>query len=365
MKRRMRLAITGCGAISAKHLEAVVANGNTYELVAVCDVAYDRARAFGATAAMKLGAPAPAVYADDGELLKVEQPDVLAIATPSAFHVDAILRALDAGAHVIAEKPLALSTNDLDRIEKAASAANRLVTVCYVTRFAPHIRALSAKLSRGSFGQVRHASLSIYWNRNPAYYEQARWRGTWKMDGGALMNQCTHGLDLLQWVSGSEPTRVHSEIRRLAAPIEAEDFGTAIMSFQSGVTATFVGTVATYPQNLGATMTVLGDRGTVQLGGVGLGDVLAWRFADNAEDEEQRAIAGDFEGVDGRGGHTGVYDDLAAAILDRRPPVVTLSDARRSVELVLAMYKSARLSQAVTFPLSFSTEEMIDYHLTQ
>lgn len=354
----LRLGLVGCGAISQKHLAAIYGNNPTYGLTAVCDVDSVRAHGTAESYSTETDRPKPQVFSSVERMLADLPLDVVAISTPSAYHADAIVQSLESGAHVIAEKPLALMTADLDRIEEAAKVAKKKVTACYVTRFAPHIRRLAVELEHGRLGDIYHVGLSIYWNRNEDYYKQAPWRGTWELDGGALMNQCTHGIDLLQWIAGGKPKSVQAELRRFERPIEAEDFGTALISFQNGAVATFTGTVVTYPTNLGTQLTVVGSKGTVQLGGNGLNRVTAWRINGDDDGVEERIMAGDYGVIQGKAGHAGVYEDLADAIKNDSDPKVTLADARRSVDVVLGIYQSAKVGAQVTFPVSFGTNQM-------
>jgi predicted dehydrogenase len=303
----------------------------------------------------------PGTWSDYYELLSDQRPDVVAIATASHLHAQMAVDAFKGGAHVLVEKPLALSAADLEQVRLAKDAAGTQGTVGYVLRFLPHIRALKEAVDADRFGRILHASINVHWNRNAGYYEQARWRGTWERDGGALMNQCTHGIDMLQWIVGSPARRVHGTIRRFQRPIEAEDFGTAIVEFESGAVGTIVGSVNVYPTNHDETLSVFGEKGTVVIGGRSLNEVLTWEFEDSEENEAEavRRLARNDAGRPV--GHHALYADFLQAIREDREPLVTIEDAARSVQIVLGIYKSAKEGRPVGLPTDFATTDMHNY----
>lgn len=344
---RQTIGLIGCGAIARKHVAAILELRDELQITQLCDISTERMDAM-ASMVVEAGDKAPSQYTNYQALL-ARPPDIVAIATSSDSHTRIGVEAFAAGCHVVLEKPVALSTDDSVAIVDALrSSSGQVGTVGYILRFLPHMRALKKAVDSGRFGRVLHASVSIHWNRNVSYYEQAPWRGTWEKDGGALMNQCTHGIDLLQWIVGSKPMRVSGTIRRFQRPIEAEDFGTATVEFGSGAVGTLVGTVNVYPSNHDTTLSVFGEKGTVVIGGTGLNEIVTWQFDGK---EPLREVAG-------RTGHLGLYDDLLESIRDKRDPTVTIEDATRSVEIVLGIYKSARDGHKVDLPCQFSTSEM-------
>jgi len=167
-------------------------------------------------------------------MLEREHPDICAIATESGYHPRIAVDCLEAGAHVICEKPMALSTADADARSPPQEAAHRKLAVCFQNRFNAPVQKARQALEAGRFGRVLHGMIQVRWNRDAGYYRQAPWRGTWALDGGTLMNQCTHGIDLLQWMMGEDAVRVQAATRRFLRPIEAEDFGAAVVEFKSG-----------------------------------------------------------------------------------------------------------------------------------
>jgi len=357
-----RIVLIGCGRISSKHIEAALANKEQLQLVACCDPVLDRAqRRAQEYCTGSRGADAQ-VYADYREMLKKEKPDICAIATESGYHPRIAMDCLEAGSHVICEKPMALSIHDADAMIAAARRNNRRLAVCFQNRFnAPVQRARGAR-EAGRFGKMLHGMIQVRWNRDEEYYKQAPWRGTWDLDGGTLMNQCTHGIDLLQWMMGEDAVRVQAATRRFLRPIEAEDFGVAIVEFASGAVGIIEGSADVFPQNLNETLSLFGEKGTVIIGGLAVNKIETWRFADAATvgDTEEKVLdptAEDPPTVYGFG-HTALYADFLDALEQDREPLVNGEAGKKALELILAIYKSQRIGQPVTLPIEFSTSEM-------
>jgi predicted dehydrogenase len=208
------LALIGCGRISFKHIEAVVRNADRIRLVACCDPRGERAEAKAAEYRKAFPGAEVAVYADYREMLVKEKPEICAVATESGLHPRIAIDCLEAGAHVLCEKPMALSTSDAEAMNAAARKAGRKLAVSFQNRFNAPVKKARAAYEAGRFGRMLHGSIQVRWNRNESYYAEAPWRGTWAMDGGTLMNQCTHGIDLLQWMMGEDAVRVQAATRR-------------------------------------------------------------------------------------------------------------------------------------------------------
>lgn len=358
-----KIAIIGCGRISSKHIEAALGNKDRVQLIACCDPVLDRAqrRAQEYRAGLSAGNVA-AVYADYNEMLVKEKPDICAIATESGYHSRIAIDCLEAGSHVICEKPMALSTHDADAMIVAARRNNKKLAVCFQNRFnAPVQRARAARES-GRFGKMLHGMIQVRWNRDEEYYQQAPWRGTWDLDGGTLMNQCTHGIDLLQWMMGEDAVRVQAATRRFLRPIEAEDFGAAIVEFASGAVGIIEGSADVFPKNLNETLSLFGEKGTVVIGGLAVNKIETWRFADatTVGDTEEKVLdpaAKDPPTVYGFG-HTALYADFLDALEQDREPLVNGEAGKKALEIILAIYKSQKTGQSVTLPVEFSTSEM-------
>ena len=344
----MKYALIGCGRIAVNHIKAVVNNG--LDLVAVCDLVPEHIDILFE----KTGyTGTPVRYTDYRKMLS-EHPELelAAIATDSGVHAEIALACLDAGLNVIVEKPMAMSMADADRIIAKADETKRLVSVCHQNRFNLAVQRMRRALEQGRFGRLSHGSVHVRWNRNRAYYEQAPWRGKWASDGGALMNQCIHGIDLLRWMLGDEVEEVYGQTRQQFHDyLECEDVGLAVLKFKNGAIATIEGTVNVYPKNLEETLYLFGEKGTVKLGGTSCNNIDVWDFADaDPEDEESRGLTEATSNVYGNG-HTSLYADMLSAISEGRQPYIDAEAGRRALEVVLAIYKSQLTGQPVRLPL--------------
>jgi UDP-N-acetyl-2-amino-2-deoxyglucuronate dehydrogenase len=218
-------------------------------------------------------------------------------------------------------------------------------------------------LEAGRFGRMLHGSVQVRWNRNEAYYAEAPWRGTWAQDGGTLMNQCTHGIDLLQWMMGEDAVRVQAATRRFLRPIEAEDFGAAVVEFASGAVGIIEGTADVYPTNLNETLSLFGERGSVVIGGIAVNKIETWRFADTETigDSESAVLdPGEKDPPTVYGfGHAALFAEVLDAIEAGREPLVSGDKGKKALEIILAIYESQKTGHAVELPSVFSTREMI------
>jgi len=237
---------------------------------------------------------------------------------------------------------MALSTADAADMIEAAKKNSKKLAVCFQNRFNAPVRKMREAYEKGRFGRVLHGMIQIRWNRNESYYSEAPWRGTWEEDGGTLMNQCTHGIDLLQWMMGEDAVRVQAQTRRFVRPIEAEDFGCAIVEFASGA----VGIV----------------EGSAVIGGVAVNKMETWRFSDAASvgDTEEAVLDGkekDPPTVYGFG-HTALFADVIDSIEKNREPLTSGENSRKALEIILAIYESQKTGKAVDLPSKFSTLDM-------
>ena len=357
-----RVALIGCGRISFKHIEAFIDNKDFMTLVATCDPVVDRAEAKKAEYLKSIPNSKIEVFADYKEMLSVIKPDIVTIATESGKHRDIAIDCLNAGAHVICEKPMALSTKDAQDMIDAAEKNNKKIAVCFQNRFNAPVQKLREAYDKNRFGRILHGMVQVRWNRNEAYYAEAPWRGTWEQDGGTLMNQCTHGIDLLQWMMGEDAVRVQAQTRRFLRPIEAEDFGCAIVEFASGAVGIIEGTADVYPKNLNETLSIFGEKGTAVIGGLAVNKIETWRFSD-AElvgDTEEKVLdpnAKDPPTVYGFG-HTALFKDFVKAITENREPLISGEKGKKALDIILAIYESQKTGKAIDLPNNFSTLEM-------
>ncbi len=346
---KLRYALIGCGRISPNHIAACLNHPEQLDLAGLCDVLPERAEALSA----RFGLTAP-IYTDYRQLLAEQRPQLTAVATESGGHAAIALDCIRAGSSVIVEKPIALSLEDADRLILAAREEGVKLCACHQNRFNPSIRKIREALEAGRFGRLYHGAAHIRWNRNQGYYDQAKWRGTWDQDGGALMNQCIHNIDLLRWMMGDEVIEVTAYTDRLAHPyIEAEDLGLALIRFANGSYGLVEGTTNIFPQNLEETLYLFGERGTVKAGGKSVNRLEEWRFGNVTPEEEQavRDCSEDPPNVYGFG-HTPLYTDVLEAIAEDRPPLCDGEAGRRALELVLAIYQSAASGKPVRLPMA-------------
>lgn len=352
----LRIGLIGCGRIGTKkHIEALIENVDKIETVAFCDIEKEKAQRCAKIFEERTGKRVE-VETNYKKLLKREDIDAVAIATESGLHYEITMEALTNGKHVLVEKPMALSTKHADEMIELAKRKNLKLGVCFQNRFNPPIQELRKKVEEGAFGKIYYGVATIRWNRNEGYYKQASWRGTWEQDGGALMNQCTHNIDLLQWMLGGEIEEVYGVIRNFRHPyIEAEDFGGAIIKFRGGKVGVVEGTTSIYPRNLHEKLGIFGERGTVVIGGLAVNRIEEWRF----EGEEGHPFMNlpDPDTVYGNG-HVKLYRDFVEAIEDGREPYITGEEGKKAVEIVLAIYRSAMTGKPVKFPFEFSTIDM-------
>jgi predicted dehydrogenase len=331
-------------------------------LAAVCDPVLDRAAEKVKEYQKNVPGIETAIYADYKTMLAECKPDIVTIATESGKHKEIAIDCLNAGCHVICEKPMALSTKDADAMNEAAKKAGKKLAVCFQNRFNAPVQKLRSALEAGRFGRVLHGMVQVRWNRNEAYYAEAPWRGTWAMDGGTLMNQCTHGIDLLQWMMGEDAVRVQAQTRRFMRPIEAEDFGAAIVEFKNGAVGIIEGTADIYPTNLNETLSIFGEKGSVVIGGLAVNKLETWRFVDAAAlgDTEDTALnPGEKDPPTVYGfGHEALFKDFVEALDRNRDPLITGEKGKKALEIILAIYKSQKTGQPVDLPCDFSTLEM-------
>lgn len=338
----MTYALIGCGRIAKNHVTAAVAN--KLDIAALCDLEPEKAERYAAENHLSA-----MICTDYRKMLREVRPKFVAIATESGKHAAIALDCIDASVNVLIEKPMALSIADADAIIARAAQRGVRVGVCHQNRYNRSVSQLRKAVEAGAFGRIYHAAATIRWNRSEDYYRQAKWRGTWEQDGGCLMNQCIHNIDMLQWMLGGNIESVYAQTANFAHPyIEAEDIGLAVVKFKSGALATIEGTVNVFPRNLEETLTIFGELGTVKLGGASLNRIEHWNFAGSstpADDTDE--MPPDVYGF----GHTPLYAEFMDAIVSGRKPYIAAEDGKRAMELVLAMYKSAHTGEAVRLPL--------------
>ena len=344
----MRYAIIGCGRISPNHIAAALENG--LDAVALCDI--EEAKMDETIEKFNLSNKIKK-YVDYKLMLEKEKPELVAICTESGKHGKIALNCIEANANLIIEKPIALSLEEADLIIEKANKKNIKVSACHQNRFNKAVQKIREAVEANRFGKLMHATAHIRWNRGEDYYKQAPWRGTWEQDGGALMNQCIHNIDLLRWMMGDEITEVVGMTDNLIhGYIDAEDLGMALVKFSNGSYGIIEGTTNIYPKNLEETLYIFGEKATVKAGGKSVNLIEEWEFADNLDnaDEVKQNYFENPPNVYGFG-HKPLYKDVIEAIENDRQPYVTAVDGRNALELVLAIYKSAAEGKSIKLPL--------------
>lgn len=345
----MRYALIGCGRISPNHIAA--AQNNNLEIVAICDISQDCMD--DKVAKFKLGEEVRR-YTDYIEMIEEVKPELVAICTESGKHAEIALNCIKRGINCIIEKPIALSIKDADEIIAASIKYNVKVCACHQNRFNKSVQKIREAIDMNRFGKLFYGTAHIRWCRDHEYYDRASWRGTWEQDGGALMNQCIHNIDLLRWMMGSDIVEVVGMTDKLNHDyIEAEDFGIALVRFANGSYGIIEGTTDIYPKNLEETLYIFGEKGTVKAGGQSVNVIEEWRFSDLLDDPEEVKAKFHENPPNVYGfGHTPLYADMISAIENDRQPYVTAMDGKKALELVLAIYKSASEGGIIKLPLT-------------
>ncbi|HYW33248.1 MAG TPA: Gfo/Idh/MocA family oxidoreductase [Gemmatimonas sp.] len=340
--RMIRLALAGCGRISRNHLDAV-AKIDGLEFVSVCDSDAARAEVTGAA----IGVP---WFTSIESMLAAVPSDAVVIATPSGMHPQHGILAARAGRHVISEKPMGISLAAADALVQACDDNHVQLFVVKQNRLNPPIQLLKRAIDRGRFGRIYMANCTVRWTRPQEYYDQAPWRGTWEFDGGAFMNQASHYVDLIQWLVGPVES-VMARTATLARRIEAEDTGVALLKFRSGALGTIEVTMLTFPRNLEGSITILGEKGSVKIGGTAVNKVEHWTFADYDDDdklvEQSNTNPTSVYGF----GHEAYYRNVEAVLRGEARPDTDGRAGRKSLELILGIYESAKTGREVPLPL--------------
>ncbi|MGX9707141.1 Gfo/Idh/MocA family oxidoreductase [Laceyella tengchongensis] len=332
----IRFGIVGCGHIAKKHVAAIDAVEDA-QLVAICDTNEERLKEFareGVTA-----------YTDLADMLKSDV-DVVAICTPSGLHAKLTLQVAEAKKHVIVEKPMALTLEDADAMIEACAKNGVKMAVVHPNRFRPAVVELRRQLDSGAFGKIGHANATVRWNRNQAYYDQAPWRGTKAMDGGVLMNQAIHNMDLLLWMMG-EVDEVSSYAATRIRDIEAEDTSVSVIRFKNGALGVLEAAVTIYPKNLEESLSIFGERGTAIIGGPTANWIKHWSFADLNEEEAEQVKQRVEQDPFGIPGHQCIIQDMCDAIREDRAPIVDGEAGRQALSLVIACQEAAESGKPV------------------
>ena len=342
--RKIRMAIVGCGRISANHFASIETHKNNIELVAICDI--DKNVLDSHKAQYKVNA-----YLKLEKMLEKESLDLIAICTPSGVHPDQVVIAAKHGLHIMTEKPMATRWQDGVRMVKACDKANVHLFVVKQNRRNSTLQLLKRAIEEKRFGNIHMVHLNVFWTRPQAYYDQAKWRGTWEFDGGAFMNQASHYVDLLDWLIGPVD-KIHA-MMSTTRDIEVEDTGVLNIRWRNGALGSMAVTMLTYPKNLEGSITILGEKGTVKVGGVAVNDIQQWEF-DEPKAYDDKITEANYQTTSVYGfGHPLYYKNVVDVMQGNAEPETDGREGLKSLELLIAAYLSARNGKIISLPLEY------------
>jgi UDP-N-acetyl-2-amino-2-deoxyglucuronate dehydrogenase len=343
--RRIRVAVVGCGRISANHFKAIEAHKEDLQLAAVCDT--DHAALDAAQSTHRVTG-----FSSLAELLAKCEVDMVALCTPSGLHPTQAIMAAQAGRHVMTEKPMATRWSDGLRMVRACDDAGVHLLVIKQNRRNATLQLVKRAMEQGRFGRIYMAIINVFWSRPQSYYDSAAWRGTWEFDGGALMNQASHYVDLVDWLIGPVES-VQAYVGTLARNIQVEDTATVGIRWRSGALGSVNVTMLAYPRNLEGSITILGENGTVRVGGVAVNEIQTWEFA-KPEPEDETVKSANYQTTSVYGfGHPLYYDNVVKVMRGEAAPETDGREGLRSLELLIASYMSARDGRRVALPLEY------------
>jgi UDP-N-acetyl-2-amino-2-deoxyglucuronate dehydrogenase len=343
--RKIRVAIVGCGRISKNHFGSIEQHADHLELVAVCDTSQSVLDAHSEQYKV------PGFRKLDDMLDKVK-PDLAVLCTPSGLHPSQAITVARHGVHVMTEKPMATRWSDgLDMVRACDEAGVQLFVVKQNRRNAT-LQLLKKAIEQKRFGRIWSVAVNVFWSRPQSYYDSAKWRGTWEFDGGALMNQASHYIDLLDWLIGPVDS-VMAYTGTLERAIEVEDTGVAALRWRSGAMGTLNVTMLAYPKNFEGSITILGEKGTVRIGGMAVNEIQHWEFAEPKPEDEQVKQA-NYETTSVYGfGHPVYYDNVVKTMRGEAEAETDGREGLKSLELLIALYLSARDGTRIALPLEY------------
>ena len=340
--KQLNFAVIGCGRIAEKRHLPLLQELEQAKLVAVCDTIAERA-------ARQKEKYRVAAYTDYHEMLAAHpEIDVVLILTPSGHHAECAVEVARYKKHVVVEKPMALALDDSDKMIRACDESGVKLFVVKQNRYNYPVQKLREAIESHRFGKLVLGSVRVRWCRPQAYYDQDSWRGTWAWDGGVLTNQASHHIDLLEWMMGDVESVIAKTATRLV-DIEVEDTGVAILKFRNGALGIIEATTATRPRDLEGSISILGERGTVEIGGFAMNEMKVWNFVDQQPGDEDvlaeyRQNPPDVYGF----GHRQYLQNVIEVILHRDKAIVDGLEGRKSLELINAIYESAETGREVS-----------------
>lgn len=340
--RKYKIGIVGCGRISQKHFDAIYQNKDKLELVAVCDI----------HPAQKANAPCDIpFFSSMAEMIENSELDILTLCTPSGLHPSQGIYAAEKGLNVITEKPMSTRWQDGNDMIKAFDKANKQLFVVKQNRLNPTVQLLKKAIDSDWFGRLDMLQANVFWTRPQSYYDQADWRGTWEFDGGALMNQASHYVDLLEWLGGPVES-VQAIMATRARDIEVEDSAVINLKWRRGAIGSMAVSMLTYPQNKEGSITILGEKGSAKVGGVALNQFEFWDFESKEAPSLNDANQSNYQTDSVYGsGHAPYYENVVACLDGKENAIADGREGLRSLELLIACYRSSQEQKSVHLPL--------------
>ena len=342
--QKLRIAVVGCGRISERHFEAIQKHNDSLELVAICEPKAERREPI----VKRLNVPG---FENLQNMIENVPLDVVALCTPSGLHADQTILAAKHGLNIITEKPMATRWNDGLRMVKECDENNVKLFVVKQNRHNDTLQKLKAAIDERRFGKIHMVHINVFWTRPQSYYDQAKWRGTWEFDGGALMNQASHYVDLLDWLIG--PVEKLQCMTSTTRQIEVEDTGVLNVKWRNGTIGSMAVTMLTYPENLEGSITIIGEKGTAKVGGVAVNDIKIWEFEEEHDDDTSaEKLSYKTNSVYGFG-HSSYYKNVIDTLLHGADAQTDGREGLKSLELLVAAYISAKNGKTIALPLEF------------
>ena len=342
--KKIRIAVVGCGRISKNHFDSIKTHQNNIELISICDINPKVLSQCERQHNVK-------GYLDLGRMLDNENFDLVAICTPSGIHAEQTKICAMHGVNVMTEKPMATRWDDGLRMVKACDDAGVRLFVVKQNRFNATLKLLKRAIEENRFGKINMVHINVFWTRPQEYYDQAKWRGTWEFDGGAFMNQASHYVDLLDWLIG--PIDKIQAMMTTTRNIEVEDTGVMNIKWRKGTLGSMSVTMLTYPKNLEGSITILGENGTVKVGGVAVNDIQHWEF-DKPKDYDKQVNDASYKTTSVYGfGHSLYYENIIKVLKGEVEPETDGREGLKSLEVLIAAYLSARDGKTISLPIEY------------
>ena len=358
--RKIKVALVGCGRISKNHINALLQLNDEIKLVAICDNQQNRLNEAISLIEqisndLKIEKEQPDTYKDFEKLTDFchknkEYLDLIVLATPSGFHPDQVMKSAKARVNVCTEKPMATKWEDGLKMVNVCKKANVRLFVVKQNRLNKTLQLLKKQIDKGRFGQISIISINVFWQRPESYYKKDSWRGTFDLDGGALMNQASHYVDLLHWLGGPVDI-ISASTATLGRNIEVEDTAAIQFKLKNGGLGTMSVTMLTYPKNLEGSVTILGEKGTVKIGGTAVNKIEEWEFEDTTDDDKLiKNTSYKIENIYGFG-HKNYYQNVIDTLRGDSEPLCDGEEGLKSLELIIAAYSSSKQKNCVKLPL--------------